>query len=344
MSVDMATKNRPYARLLSEIGQVTCVYGARTCYDSHHKASPESDSGLLRRILPTKHYSVVRHSNAAFWVVSNEVSLFRLAISKPGKFLQITPHDGSTTRYYISGNYQAWRDALSLRLVPRGGFVLETLQQQAPDVFDDVPEQPKEVGRANIIFLGTNPDPDSDWKFTTEEIERHTRLCFEIVTSRGLSCQVHRHGTISISQRSQRYVDEGEADVIYPPTLQPVTGAAEDYQDVNMLRRRELMEEAVATGVAWYRDLTKLGGIKKEDARYALPGGVSTVQIATANLDMWKHFIWERALSLRAQHETRHCAQMILEKVYELYPKIFEREMQELHSHPELRTGYATQA
>lgn len=324
----------PTATLLPDLGQATCVTGCRVCYDSFAKASPEHDSTLLRRIIRTGHLSVIRHSNAAFWLVMSPDEALELRLSDPGRYLEMT-RAGAPNRWYLSGNYQAWMDALNFHLVPHGGTILTALQEVAPDIFHTVAEQKPDPGRANAVYLGSDPTR-SDFPLDPDDMLRHTRLCFSITTSRAVSCQIHRHTSLSVSQRSQRYVDEGDCECIFPPHI------GIDLSEYPFVEGPPYSYGAsVQAALDDYQSLRGRGE-KKEDARYVLPGAVATTQVVTGTLRAWQHFIAERALSVRAQAEVRYVAQQVLLAAADRYPAVFQTDVQNLHDHPELRTLYET--
>lgn len=112
---------------------------------------------------------------------------------------------------------------------------------------------------------------------------------FLIRCSRAASHQLVRHRTISWEQRSQRYVDEGECDFIWPPEMDAGwcgPDALESY------------------------DYFRLRGTKREDARYVLPNATATTLIATGPMEAWRHFLRLRG-ERKAQSEIRFLAYQI---------------------------------
>ncbi len=129
--------------------------------------------------------------------------------------------------------------------------------------------------------------------------------------SRSLSHELVRHRAgFAYSQRSQRYVDEGEAAFILPPALEG-----------------EGKEEAVRTFTAALRHIEyaydglvdSLGEVHKNiNYEYA----TETKMFITANVRAWRHFIEMRAAAT-ADLEIRRLALMILEILARESPLLF---------------------
>ena len=130
--------------------------------------------------------------------------------------------------------------------------------------------------------------------YATFHIEDISRVCL---------AQFTRHVHLSYLVKSQRYVDESGAEFVIPPDLDPDLAAR--------------MQEHNARSVALYQALRQ-GGAKKEDARFVLPGGVTTSLYVTGNFQAWvdflrlrtdKHAQWEiRALALEIQRQLHRVA------------------------------------
>ena len=105
-------------------------------------------------------------------------------------------------------------------------------------------------------------------------ILEHASVTFEIKCSRACSHELVRHRLASYSQRSQRYVDEGNFEYYTPPELKKSPRFAEIIANAQMSYRMLLDE-----------------GIKKEIARYILPNAIMTEIIMTMNFRELRHFI-----------------------------------------------------
>ena len=129
--------------------------------------------------------------------------------------------------------------------------------------------------------------------------------------SRALSHQLVRHRIASYSQKSQRYVKEGQFEYIVPPTIfqNPVcAGVFEDF----------------AKNAQWTYDFLIENGIPAEDARFVLPNACETKIIMTMNIRSLLHFFEERCCN-RAQWEIRQMANMMLNICKEKTPILFAK-------------------
>ncbi len=131
--------------------------------------------------------------------------------------------------------------------------------------------------------------------------------------SRVASHQLVRHRIASYSQNSQRYISlERELPYVVPPAVEREGGS--------VLREFErFMREAHEL----YRRMVQ-AGIPKEDARFVLPSAVSSRMVFTMNARELHHF-FELRLCARAQHELRSIARLMLERLREVAPVLFER-------------------
>lgn len=117
--------------------------------------------------------------------------------------------------------------------------------------------------------------------------------------SRTCSHQLVRHRLVSFTQLSQRYVDHAESDFVVPPSIKQNNTALDVYA------------KAVAEANKAYGKLIDLG-IRKEDARFVTPQGVTTQLVATANFREWLH-VFDVRLDKHAQWEIRNVMEKILE-------------------------------
>ena len=129
--------------------------------------------------------------------------------------------------------------------------------------------------------------------------------------SRALSHQLVRHRIASYSQKSQRYVKEGQFEYIVPPTIK------ENRADVNVYKNfMAYCQESY--------DYFIKNGIPAEDARFVLPNACETKLIMTMNIRSLLHFFDERCCE-RAQWEIRQMANMMLDICKEKAPNIFAK-------------------
>ena len=134
--------------------------------------------------------------------------------------------------------------------------------------------------------------------------------------------------TASVSQQSQRYVDQNKAgwEYIIPPSIQADPEAVYLYYD------------CMNTIQAAYNRLRD-AKIRKEDARYVLPNAATTKLVVSMPFDGLRHFIWLRGLDKAAQWEIRGVAQEMLELLNEIAPGEWDREMETLTSTARLKDG-----
>lgn len=129
--------------------------------------------------------------------------------------------------------------------------------------------------------------------------------------SRALSHQLVRHRMASYSQKSQRYVKEGQFEYIKPETISNVSHLSSAYDD--------LMSKIQS----FYDALISLG-VPAEDARFVLPNACETKLVMTMNIRSLVHFFEERCCE-RAQWEIRQMADTMLGICKEVAPNIFAK-------------------
>jgi thymidylate synthase (FAD) len=143
-----------------------------------------------------------------------------------------------------------------------------------------------------------------------ESVLEHAVFSFRIEgVSRALTHQLVRHRIASYSQRSQRYVDEGEFGYVVPPMIKDNEKAMKIFKDM-MLKSEEA-----------YKELRGMN-IHKQDARYVLPNATETRIIVTMNARSLRNFLSLR-MKKDAQWEIRDLACMMFDLACELAPQIF---------------------
>ncbi len=155
----------------------------------------------------------------------------------------------------------------------------------------------------------------------------HVSFTFAIEgVSRVLSHQLVRHRIASYSQKSQRYVNEGQFNYIIPPEIEKDVDLAESFcSTMEYLDEKytyltsKLMEKYVATG------MKTMDAEKKamEDARYVLPNACETKIVTTMNIRTLLHFFNQRCCD-RAQWEIRDMANEMLRQCKEIAPLLFK--------------------
>ena len=138
----------------------------------------------------------------------------------------------------------------------------------------------------------------------------HIHMIFTVDgISRACLAQLSRHRFISMSVKSQRYVNHknaqftdsfsfDEVDQVYPFYVSEIKRAIDAYS--------YLVEEH---------------GISKEDARMLLPNAITTSLVLSLNLRALMDISKER-LCINAQQEIRELITLMCDSVFEIYPSI----------------------
>ena len=149
-------------------------------------------------------------------------------------------------------------------------------------------------------------------------ILEHASATFYLTgVSRALLTEFTRHRHLSFSVRSQRFVDESDADIVIPPAARgseklmwefenAATGARHSY--------RELVEALLDSG------LTRKQA--REAARAVLPNMVETRIVVTGNLRAW-HEVIERRTAPDADAEFQEVAGLIRKELQRVAPEVF---------------------
>jgi len=138
----------------------------------------------------------------------------------------------------------------------------------------------------------------------------HASATFRLTgISRAFTHQIVRHRMASFTQKSQRYVDEESFRFVEPPSIRANPESHEMFIDF-MERARDV----------YYR--LQEAGIRKEDARFALPNAVESEIVISANLREWRHIIEIRGAP-KAQWEIRGAVGTILRLLKSKVPSAF---------------------
>ena len=126
--------------------------------------------------------------------------------------------------------------------------------------------------------------------------------------SRAMTHQLVRHRLMSVSQQSQRYVNEDNFSYVIPETLpEKLVGQfRDDMKSIQQMYKK------------W-----RSKGLKKEDARFVLPNACTSEIVVTANFREWRHIIRLRT-SKKAQWEIRNACRKIFEILKQHAPVCFE--------------------
>jgi thymidylate synthase (FAD) len=136
----------------------------------------------------------------------------------------------------------------------------------------------------------------------------HAYATFRISdVSRAMTHQLVRHRLLAVSQKSQRYVSEGNFDWVVPPAV-PESARAEFDGDMEVIR-------------GLYKKW-KHKGLKNEDARFVLPNACTTELVVSANFREWRH-VFQVRCHRRAQWEIREVCVALLALLNQQAPHVF---------------------
>lgn len=183
-----------------------------------------------------------------------------------------------------------------------------------------------------------------------ESAFEHISFTFGIEgVSRSLTHQLVRHRIgSSYSQKSQRYVMEGQFEYVIPPAINNIPEAKKIYVEAMQLDQNAydhlvwllleeyckeeiikegwiMLEEDTWTQALYKCDKSKHNELEKEaieDARYVLPNACETKIVVTMNARALFNFFSKRCCN-RAQWEIRNLADEMLRLVKEVAPTVF---------------------
>ena len=114
--------------------------------------------------------------------------------------------------------------------------------------------------------------------------------------SRAMTHQLVRHRLMSVSQQSQRYVDEDGFAYVVPESMPPDM-RDEFHEDMKVIQQMYRK----------WRDR----GLRKEDARFVLPNACVSEIVVSANFRQWRH-IFKLRTAAKAQWEIRRACHAML--------------------------------
>lgn len=152
--------------------------------------------------------------------------------------------------------------------------------------------------------------------------------------SRSLTHQLVRHRIASYSQKSQRYVKEGQFEYIIPTPIENNAKAKElfvkameddqkSYDEIVEVLMAEYEPELLSQGLSEKEAKSKAEKKAIENARYILPNACETKIIVTMNIRTLYNFFKHRCCN-RAQEEIRELADKMLNICKEVSPILFE--------------------
>lgn len=321
-------------------------YSARLCYNSVAKLGTAPN--FVTNVLSSGHLSVAEHASVAMPIDKLITPVTDLkttrgtpqSVKKNARVQEVNRlvrYNRFFTQFpgFIAGNLRSWFEVLGeMRYNP----LMEVFISIIPEAFNTTPifseielshiadTQPVNVpgyfgagSKHNCVLLAVNPGSFDRIIDRTPKPNgwhpwaRYTFLVENV--SRTLTHQLVRHRGGSFSQESQRYVDSRKGNFIVPPGL-------------NDTQRQRFLESCY-TAVETY-EVLRDSGVRKEDARFVLPGASATRLIVSFDLKELVHFLNVRC-EKDAQWEIRRLARTMayqamlalpfpqLEKVVEEY-------------------------
>ncbi len=153
--------------------------------------------------------------------------------------------------------------------------------------------------------------------------------------SRSLTHQLVRHRIASYTQKSQRYVKEGQFEYVVPPEIagdeaakkvfiQTMEQEQKAYDELTVILQKKHKTAFLAEGLDEKEAEKKAEKKAIEDARYVLPNACTTSIMMTFNARSLFNFFEHRCCE-RAQWEIREMANRMLALVKEVAPTLFEK-------------------
>ena len=164
------------------------------------------------------------------------------------------------------------------------------------------------IDKPHYEFIGLDV-PYYISSFIHKHIKDIASVTYMIRMPRIITQQESRHRINSISQRSQRYVDEVEkdADFYVPKEINGDKFYDVKVEEVEYIHESYIMHmtynEFMQLSLNFYKALRE-DNINKEDARFVLPGSIYSIMVVTKPFYTLDHYFKERC-SDRAQKEIR---------------------------------------
>ena len=193
----------------------------------------------------------------------------------------------------------------------------------ADEIMEDLTDEAVDKFLGRLVSMGHgSPTAHASFTFAIEGV------------SRSLTHQLVRHRLASYSQKSQRYVTEGQFSYIVPPEIAAIPEAKarfiqameEDqkaYDELAEMLIAKHKADLMAEGLSEKQAAAKAEKKGIEDARYVLPNACETKIVVTMNARELAHFFNHRCCN-RAQWEIRECATQMLKLVKEVAPTLFK--------------------
>ncbi|MBC3798601.1 FAD-dependent thymidylate synthase [Acetobacterium tundrae] len=193
----------------------------------------------------------------------------------------------------------------------------------AKEIMEDLTDENVERFLSRLMDMGhASPIEHATFTFAIEGV------------SRSLTHQLVRHRMASFSQKSQRYVSEGQFNYVIPPEIKALPDGEKIFVEgmKNAQMTYDLLAEKLIAKVT--KDLVAIGISEKkaaaaaekqgiEDARFVLPNACETKIVVTMNARELLHFFNQRCCN-RAQWEIRELATQMLIECKKVAPLLFK--------------------
>jgi thymidylate synthase (FAD) len=158
-----------------------------------------------------------------------------------------------------------------------------------------------------------------------ESVLEHATAAFYIEgVTRTLTHELVRHRHLSYSQKSQRYVDESEAEFTIPADLMEFSDTLWGAQLIHRMHRHHDDAKRLYADIDAALRERKLGTKRSRGAaRAVLPGNVHTSIVVSGNMRAWRDFMRKR-WHVAAEREIRELAGIILSELRSIAANTFQ--------------------
>lgn len=278
-------------------GEKLLEYAGRICYDSFGKPGSRPTAAYLDHIVESRHTSILGHAvlhfSASEYELKKFVWMFR---SEPGWYID---HANTLT--------------INLRL----------LERKKPYFYEFYPEVWNAFHEAYPLVITHRCQKVMEPRlFLYEKPGKHQWVTFHITCSRSCSHEWVRHSFQSaISQRSTRYVEEGDYKLSLHPLFSSLPDLSRKFRrDAEMFasQSKQLYEGVVKKGekilLARGFEKSKARKMARGAAARFLPHGLPTQFVYSASLYEWDN-IFEQRISVEADSEIRELAAICMDGI-----------------------------
>lgn len=305
-------------------------YASRQCYSSLGKENTRATPEYFENIITVNHGSVLEHANLTLeFKFPDYISMYvagLVCLNRPGIWVHFSEEyrtlrmtlNARAAREWLNYPSPVVLGATNIKIW-LGEWIWTLFKGEMPEIFYDGDNKPTQNNPLQVKVV----DP---------YLEQELWVSFDIRgVSRSVSLEFVRHGDwTAVSQRSTRYVDESEGQMIHHPLVERyllnqedtkdyLTQAHQDNLDVYDIVFEQLNQKLLDEGVDKFTARKQARGA----AREYLENGLETIFTFSASLSQWKHIILMRG-SDHADAAIRLLANEIYLDLKDLYPNAFE--------------------